>query len=61
LGQSSTSNWRPGEVVRDDYLLEFSEARPFDSLLIVPYWQEGGEFKNLEAAAIGGGGMLDCP
>jgi hypothetical protein len=59
-GQSHTSSWLQGEVVRDDYLLQFGEAWPFDGVLVVPYWQEGGEFFNLEAAAIDGAGFLDC-
>lgn len=46
-GQYPTGRWMPGEVVRDEYLLDWAEAWPYDGLAVVLYRREGAGFVNL--------------
>ncbi|MGC8837375.1 MAG: protein O-mannosyl-transferase family [Anaerolineae bacterium] len=46
-GAYSTGRWGPGEVVRDEYLLDWAEAWPYDGLAVVLYRREGAGFVNL--------------
>lgn len=49
-GQYPTGRWLPGEVVRDDYLLDWAEAWPYDGLVVLLYRREGAGFANLGEA-----------
>ncbi|MBC7223460.1 MAG: hypothetical protein H5T59_04165, partial [Anaerolineae bacterium] len=46
-GGYPTGRWEPGEVVRDDYLLDWAGAWPYDGLAVVVYRREGEGFANL--------------
>ncbi|NLE77531.1 MAG: DUF2723 domain-containing protein [Chloroflexi bacterium] len=50
-GHWPPSRWAQGEVVRDDYLLPFAEAWPYDGLAVVPYRVTGRGFVELAGAA----------
>jgi len=51
-GYSPTSRWEQGELVRDDYLLFFGDAWPYDGLLVIPYRPVEGGFENLKEVRI---------
>jgi hypothetical protein len=46
-GAYPTSGWQDGEVVRDDYVLSFPPAQPYDGAVVVVYLTEENRFENL--------------